>query len=246
MTRSLRLLRNLAVLLGLAVVAIIAFAAGGTRVRTEVTYLSDHIRYALSPPELHVRADTSWVSLGFYDPLETRSVDSLPLAVRTRLDSILDARVGTDFRKRLSFVHAVYADQSDSTFLAETHGVEWRVFEYRVGYSWRDPADRVRDYVGYVTLYPSGADTIGIEFPPVRQDSQLGHMVALGAARDTAVAHGVRPLWVRLVYDARRERLHYLLVGIGRSYGGRGSNPVAVVDAHSGKLVAISEYRWIS
>ena len=235
--------RRLLLTLGVGAVLVIA---AGVFLRSETVQLGQLIAYELRPPHLAVKAESSWVSLGFYDPNESTRPEQLPPEIRARLDSLLDQRVGPEFRGRLAFVHVVHADHEDSTFRTETADFEWRVFEYRVGYAWVEPAAGVQGYVGYVSLYRGQPDSVSIEFPFIRQNRELGALVPLAVARDTAKAHGVRPISVRLDYDPKRGRLLYFLTGIGRSYGGAGSNPVAIVDAHSGRLVELTEYNWIS
>lgn len=246
MTGMMRILKSTAGWVALVLAAVVLLVAGGARLRGEISGLGGHIQYAIARPFLGIKPETSWVSLGFYDPFETTDADRLPEAIRVRLDSLLDARVGAAFRRQLSFVHAVYANHADSVFQAETSDFQWRVFEYRVGYEWRAPTPGVRGFVGYVTLYPAAFDSVSIEFPPIRDDPALGRLVPLVVARDTAEAHGVKPIAARLTYNAKTRRLLYVLTGVGRDNGGWGSDPVAIVDAHSGQFIEKAEFKWIS
>jgi len=246
MTGKMRILKSTTGWVALVLAAVALLLAGSAHLRGEISVLGGQIHYAIARPLLRIKPETSWVSLGLYDPFETKDAGALPESIRARLDSILDVRVGAAFRRQLSFVHAVYVNHADSTFRAETRDFQWRVFEYRVGYEWRAPTPGVRGFVGYLTLYPAASDSVSLEFPPIRDDPGLGRLVPLDVARDTAEAHGVKPIAARLTYDAKRQRFLYMLTGVGRDNGGWGSDPVAIVDAHSGQFIEKAEFRWIS
>ncbi len=233
-----RHLRFAAVLASLATV--IALLVSRTA-REQAVDLADRV----SPPKLRIAPETSWVSIGDYDPFEPTRYEQLPQSVQTIVDSLLVTHVGIEYRERLRFVHGQVVDHSDSTARAFTRRAQWPVFSYRLGFELPRPVEGVEAYIGYVTLYPSHGRASLVEFPPVRARPELGQLVPLRIAGDTAARHGLIAVRAALEYSVKDSLFYYVLTGRYRDRGMTGTEEAVLVNAHTGRFMRKGTNRWI-
>jgi hypothetical protein len=173
------------------------------------------------------------ISLWPYQPQNVVALTGFPLSIQTQVSTYLLDRLGHDLYGEARFTRGEIVNFDDLRRVDPKASYQWKVFTYRLVYTFSFPEVGISEYQAEIWLDGNGAVLRDLDFPNVGHHPDKRKLISSGEARRVGRMRGFRATATALDYRVQEGSIVWRL----ERRDGDGTSHYLEVSAHTGEAL---------